>query len=451
MSSTRTSLPPLRAGALAVLTLSLVALVGGCGAGDEATPEIAVGKTVTVTDTTAVTGTPTAVVDGDRVLVAWGEYDEKTQSADAFVATSDDHGATFSAPRNVTNHGGVEGPQVAAAADGTLFMAALQWADAPVVDDFYPAWVRVYRSTDKGRTWKTLGRTPGPAEMHVNPYLVSIAVSDDGAGVLVSWQDATPPERMPEGVPTEVEGTMAAPVWASVSADGGTTFGPPEAAAPSSCKCCGARPFFRAQTPSIAYRAVRFIGGGKDQRNIAVVEHVDGGWRDPVELRDDEFTLEAQGCPASGPGVSVEGERLTTAWWTGGTGREGFWIASGTPTAMEEPRPILREGLQLGDLTTVRLPSGANLVVLSTVEEAGHDHGGGGDAGEAKEKMRMLRTFVEADGTSAELEDGAVEIPMGLSPMEYSAAPTTDGAALTWIEQDGKRYRVRVRMLDETS
>jgi hypothetical protein len=139
---------------------------------------------------------------------------------------------------------------------------------------------------------------------------------------------------------------------------------------------------------------------------------------------------------------------MTTAWWTGGTGREGFWIASGTPTAMEEPRSILREGLQLGDLHTVRLPSGADLVVLSTVEEAGHDHG---SDGEATQKMRMLRTFVEADGASEELQEGAVEIPMGLSPMEYSASPTTDGAALTWIEQEGKRYRVMVRMLGETS
>ncbi|MBJ7457204.1 MAG: exo-alpha-sialidase, partial [Thermoleophilia bacterium] len=373
------------------------------------------GDAVTVAVTATAAGTPSVTSRGDRVWLTWGEYDEATQLADAFLASSTDGGRSFGPPRNITGHGGVEGPRTVSAADGTLFMSVLEWAAKPLVADFYPAWAQVYRSTDAGETWQRLGRAPGPSEMKVDPTQISLAVSDDGERVLVTWYDATPADHIPEGVPVAVEGTMSWPGWASVSMDGGRTFSAPRPAIPSACGCCSLEPFFRGDTPSIAFRAVTPIDSEKDERDVAITEYgADGRWQTAVEVRDDRFTIPLAGCPSSGPGVAPSGHDTAVAWWTGAEGRTGFWFARSATPGSGEPTKILSSATQIGDVEMAETPDGRHLVLVSTVDEVadeGHDRAGD----DAPETTRRLRVFSVGEAI-AELPDADVEIPSEFEP-----------------------------------
>ncbi len=409
-------------------------------------PELALQPITNVADTGAYASSVSLAALGDRVWLAWGEYNETTELADAFLAVSEDGGRTFTAPRNITNHGGIEEPQLAVTADGTLFMSAIEWAAEPTVGEFYPAWVQVFRSDDGGDTWQRAGRAPGPSAPQVNLWLPAIAVSPDGLRVLVTWNDTTPPEQVVEGTPGKVEGTLAIPRWASMSTDGGRTFEAPQPAALATCDCCGAEPFFVGDEASVAYRAIDSIEGDTDERDIWLARRAADDWADPVEVHDDGYELGHDGCPTSGPGVAVSGEQVTVGWWTGAEGRTGYWLARGTLDQFPAPVSVYATDDRIGDVRVARAGQQAVMAVAVQGTHSGHAMASPAPSAPATTAPAThgLMVFAVTDESEA-LHDPDMHVPTEFGPRYYDLATAPGGALLAWVQPRTGGVAVLVR------
>lgn len=457
-SLTRADALRLGAGGLGLLTVG--GLLAACGGDDRSDVDGADAPTTAgearltlaapaeLHRTSAAASSLSAAAVGDRIWLAWGEYDESTELADVFVASSEDGGRTFSPARNVTSHGGLEWPRLVATADGRLWLGVLEWAPEPTVGEFYPAWAQLFRSDDAGETWARLGRAPSPEEPQVNPTQVDLAVAPDGSQALVTWLDATPAENVPPGLPAKVEGTLSVPRFAAVSSDHGRTFGPTVAGVAASCECCGVQPFFDGDRASIAFRAVVLVDAERDERSVAIVTHEGAGaWSEPAIVRDDRFVLDHDGCPVCGPAVAMPQDGLVVTWWTGAEDRAGYWLARREGDGFGEAVRIAGAAVSDGDMAMALDPQGRP-VVLAATREAMPDHAehttttGEGAAPAAR---RLLRAFL-LDGAALELSDATAELPLEYSRL-YQAAPTPDGVLIAWIERDDAGNRVLARRL----
>lgn len=394
-----------------------------------------VGEPIVLATTTNQATAPTIAVHGEQIWVVWDEYNEESEAADAFMVESSDGGQHFTAPRNLTNHGGVENPYLAVAADGTLLLGYMAWAAEPVVDDFYPNWMEIQRSTDGGQSWQRLGQTPDPATLPIQIGLPTMAASADGQRILFMWKDATPADYRPAAMPGQITGTESIPLWAAVSLDGGQSFSPPQVAAASACSCCGAQAFFQGATPAVAFRGLTFIDDQHDQRDPTIARmNDDGAWAAPIEVYDDAYTLELAGCPASGPGVDYAAGVTQVAWWTGVTARQGFWLAAADADHFDAPRLIKPTSSPARDLALAIAPDGSTFVLLVENEPA-------------PSQAPYLKLFHVTGDRATELEAVRLAYTNSYAPL-YDLQATATGVLLTWVEIGEKTQQVKLRRID---
>ena len=320
-------------------------VVAGCSGDEDGPAVIATGATSNVTiDSSA---------DGSVVAVGWYEYDEESGVERALVSTSTDGGVRFGDPVVVAEPA-IEFPAVQVLDDGTILVGAVTYAiDELLVEDdplSWPGWPVIYRSTDGGQSFSLMAdlrETVGDRVL-TGGMPSSLAASGDGSTIVFAFQDKTPPEAVAEGEPARVDGTNAMPTFAVVSTDGGTTFAPPQVAAPSTCGCCQSSAFTADGRPGVAMRLLEPVTDLTNERNPGInVGDAGGRLGEASTIHDDEYVMTLDGCPASGPGVVEADGELLAAWWTGEDGREGWWFARGTldgqfgePIELEAPYTI---------------------------------------------------------------------------------------------------------------
>jgi len=316
--------------ALAGLLAVVVSSCTGSPAPHE-TPSISVDPHVTtLARVEGGVGWPPAIVadpTSNRVYVAWMSFPNKTDSW-VQVAVSDDGGRTFGTPIRFGAKT-EQMPLLAVTRDGTVFLAWTHWTPHRLLDPkssySNPAWLLLTRSDDAGKTWTK--PVTVPADRFSNEtYFTSLAVSSDGSRVQLAWIDYA-------SIPGFGTGTddrrQAGSMLASISADGGRTFGSPREIAHSSCVCCTPTGFFDGQRGGVAFRGWEKGGQTGDLRNPTVVmmEPDLTTWAPPVAVHDDDFRLKV--CPHMGIGSAVDPSgRLYVEWWTGAQGRAGYWFAT---------------------------------------------------------------------------------------------------------------------------
>lgn len=424
-----------------VATLALCFVIGSSPISAQDNSELQVGPTIRVAVPQALPSVPTVAVHGDRVWVAWGEYDETTEMAFAYIASSEDGGQTFSAPQQFGT-GGTEYPNIAATDDGTLFLSHLEWAEEPLIDDYYLAWLVLHRSVDGGQTWELVGQTPDSAATFSQPYEPELAVSADGSRVLLTWLDATPAQYLPPDALTAVEGTMSTPVWVSFSADGGQTFSTPSTVIESSCSCCRSKPFFIGETPAIAYRDLESVDDTHDERDMYVITMADDGtWQAPVEVHNDGFTLDLQGCPTSGPGADAQDGAVQVAWWTGAQDRAGYWLATGSADTFGTPISLPDTNQHFSSLDLEIAPSGDSFVLASDVASPGETAAGA--------IGHMLRVFHVSGDVAQEVETATAN---DLAPQygeTYDIAASDTGVVIVWLAESAEGQTIMFRRIDQ--
>ncbi len=304
-----------------------------------------------------------------RVYVAWarndagsgehgegeGHHSDEMPEYNAYLASSDDGGRTFSRPVRVNDADGEvfsgynTGPKVTPLAGDEV---AVSWTQMKMFSD-YPELaerfgedngqylVRMARSDDGGRTFAPAVNAVNDGEITSDSYQTIHATNDGGA--VMTFLDYRDGLQSPEGYKTHIK--------TAVSEDG-RQFSESTQVDELSCECCDTSIASGDDgTVYMAYRDQDESGQSKQElesgltvRESVVVKSTDGGesWSEPVSLRDDGW--EFNKCPESGPEIDVDDEgNVHGILYTGEESAPGVYYTRSADegASFEEPTALM--------------------------------------------------------------------------------------------------------------
>ena len=325
----------------------------------------------------------TATATDGTFYVAWVNHDAK--QADVMLAHFNHKAEMQGAPVRVNRQQGVatawrgDQPSVAVAPDGSVYVL---WTARVDAGDKHGTDIYLSASTDRGQSFTSEvkvndDKTPGPHGMH------SLAVAKDGR-IYAGWLDernvhAPKPSTKAEGHHMESNRDL----YVATSTDGGRTFSANRKVASDACPCC--KTSLAVSADGTLYAGWRQVLPG-NYRHIAVASSTDGGTKfsAPVIVSDDRWML--QGCPVSGPSLSVDGASglLTIVWFAAGEGgAPGVYFAESKDKGRSfSPRQLLSQETVRG---TPALAAGAQSMIAvwqsaDTAETKMREIGGSGSA-----------------------------------------------------------------------
>jgi hypothetical protein len=267
----------------------------------------------------------TSAPDG-TFYVAWVNHDAK--KADVMLAHFNGQGEMQGAPVRVNRNAGVatawrgDQPGVSVAPDGSVYVV---WTARAEAAGKHGTDLFMSVSNDRGQSFASEvkindDKVPGPHGMH------SLAVAKDGR-VYVGWLDernVTAPKPSAKADGHHMESNRE--LYLSYSTDGGRSFSANKRVAVDACPCC--KTSLAVAADGTLYAGWRQVLPG-NFRHIAVASSTDGGknFSRPVIVSDDRWML--QGCPVSGPSLSVDGGgSLKVVWYAAGEANEpGLYFA----------------------------------------------------------------------------------------------------------------------------
>lgn len=275
---------------------------------------------------------PAQVAAGDDglVLVAWSTREEipgrRFPASDLLLARSTDGGRTFSSPVAVNDDAG--GPpaghtfhDLAYGPDGTIYVS---WLDS--------------RGETRSESTALVSpdETGGHHHQQQNAHDGHAAHSATGGRDPAASGLATPNE--PSHHEAHVHSDTDVRIARSI--DGGLTFSESVVVARGSCQCCRTALFVG--DDNTVYLAWRHIYDD-NIRDIAFASSSDGGrtFTTPIRVHTDDWQVE--GCPHSGPALSVDSEgTVHISWYTAATNAAGLRYATSTDggRSFAEPRNI---------------------------------------------------------------------------------------------------------------
>ena len=269
----------------------------------------------------------TAAASDGSFYVAWVNHDAK--QADVMLAHFNHKAEPLGSPVRVNREPGAatawrgDQPSVAVAPNGGVYVL---WTLKVEAGDKHGTDIYLSTSTDGGQSFTSEvkvndDKAPGAHGMH------SLAVAKDGR-IYAAWLDernvhAPMPSTKAEGHHMESNRDL----YIAFSTDGGHTFSANQKVASEACPCC--KTALTVASDGTLYAGWRQVLPGS-YRHIAVASSTDGGakFSAPVIVSDDRWML--QGCPVSGPSLSVDAASgsLKVIWYAAGeNGAPGVYFA----------------------------------------------------------------------------------------------------------------------------
>ena len=251
--------------------------------------------------------------------VVWVNHDAK--QADVMLGRFNEAGEIQGSPVRVNRQQGAatawrgDQPSLAVAPNGAVHVL---WTARVNAGEKHGTDVYLSSSTDRGQTFATEvkvndDKAPGPHGMH------SLAVAADGR-IYAAWLDERnvhAPKPSAKGEGHHMESNRD--VYLASSTDSGRTFSANKKVASDACPCC--KTALAVSAEGTLYAGWRQVLPGSF-RHIAVAGSTDGGknFSAPTVVSDDHWVL--QGCPVSGPSLSVEraSGNLKVVWYAAGEG-----------------------------------------------------------------------------------------------------------------------------------
>jgi hypothetical protein len=261
----------------------------------------------------------TATAPDGTFYVAWVNHDAK--QADVMLAHFNQKAEMNGSPVRVNREPGVatawrgDQPSIAVAADGAVYVL---WTARVDAGDKHGTDIYLSASSDRGQSFTSEvkvndDKVPAAHGMH------SLAVAKDGR-IYAGWLDERnvhmpKPSTKAEGHHMESNRDL----YIATSTDGGRTFSANRKVASEACPCC--KTSLAVSADGTLYAGWRQVLPG-NYRHIAVASSTDGGTKfsTPVIVSDDRWML--QGCPVSGPSLSVDkaSGSLKIVWFAAGEG-----------------------------------------------------------------------------------------------------------------------------------
>lgn len=286
----------------------------------------------------------TAAAQDGTFYVAWVNHDAK--QADVMLARFNHKAEMQGSPVRVNREPGVatawrgDQPSIAVAPDGAVYVL---WTARVNAGHKHGTDIYLSASTDRGQSFASEvkvndDKAPGPHGMH------SLAVAKDGR-IYAGWLDernvhVPKPSTKAEGHHMESNRDL----YLSYSTDGGRTFSANRKVASDACPCC--KTALAVSADGTLYAGWRQVLPG-NYRHIAVASSTDGGTKfsAPVVVSDDRWML--QGCPVSGPSLSVDtaSGNLKVVWYAAGEGgAPGVYVAESKDKGHSfSPRQLLSQ------------------------------------------------------------------------------------------------------------
>jgi len=197
--------------------------------------------------------------------------------------------------------------------------------------------VLVARSTDGGESWSMVGRPHRDQTLNQHGF---VSLVDQGGGRFAAvWLDGRGSAHELVGDPFPQDEILL--MFAEFE---NGAFQPEVILDPLVCDCCQTA---AARVGSELFVAYRDRSAG-EVRDIAYVRSANGRWTEPGVLYPDGWRLPA--CPVNGPAISVAGQRLAVAWFSGGSKRSVVQVVFsasggrtfGAPVRVDEGKPVGR-------------------------------------------------------------------------------------------------------------
>ena len=420
---------------LASLVLGLLA--GACAPDRRGSPWSDVREVTPSFLSRTLAGDPSlALGPGGRVALTWVTRD--SMGADAWLSTSADSGANWTAPQRLNARPGLvssypESRPVAAWGRGGMLVAA--WAAARdtglLADD-----IAVRVSADGGRTWGSTSLVNDDRADPVSTYhgFIALDVLPDGRP-MVAWIDG----RFSAAAGEE---PAVADLFASTSSDGGATWSDNTYVAEGVCPCCRIALAGDQRPGGPVEVAVAFRGVYNDVRDPRLAVSRDGGasFAEDTLVSVDRWKL--PGCPSVGPALTFHSGGGHYAWFTGESPDDSALAGRPAPGVYLVPwrvgaGPVGTKRALADSLGDASRPMLATLGRGTLVAAIGRAVGG------PDRKVLAVRRL-EPDGE--------------LTPWLYLgsgvrsgtvAGQGSSGAWASWAEQFGERTRVRVVRMAE--
>jgi hypothetical protein len=266
-----------------------------------------------------------------------------------FVNYSDDSGAHFSAPMQVTPMpeaiiaDAENRPKIAVGANGVVL---LSWTQS--LPQNYTGNIRFARSLDGGQTF-TAPITLNDDGRITSHRFDSLAI--DGKGrVAVAWLDA----RDRDAARDKGRAYAGVSVYTAQSQDNGARFDPNRRLVEHTCECCRVASSWSDEGPVLLWRNLY----GTNTRDFAFAKLDDGAVR---RATDDNWQIDA--CPHHGGGIAAGGRgALHLVWFTNGKARQGLFYKRITGASESVPMAFGNAAAQAGH---PGVAAAGNLVVLT--------------------------------------------------------------------------------------
>jgi BNR repeat-like domain len=286
----------------------------------------------------------TATAPDGTFYVAWVNHDSK--QADVMLAHFNHKAEPLNSPVRVNRQSGVatawrgDQPSLAVASNGAVYVL---WTMRVEAGEKHGTDIYLSTSTDGGQSFTNEvkvndDKAPGAHGMH------SLAVSNDGR-IYAAWLDERNvhmPKPSTKGEGHHMESNRD--LYTAYSTDSGRTFSPNRKVASDACPCC--KTALTVSADGTLYAGWRQVLPGSF-RHIAVASSTDGGakFSAPVIVSDDRWML--QGCPVSGPSLSVDAASgsLKVVWYAAGeSGAPGVYLAESKDKGHSfSPRQLLSQ------------------------------------------------------------------------------------------------------------
>lgn len=243
--------------------------------------------------------TPFLLKDGDGFWLSWQEK-EKVRVARFAKGKWSAPVTAVGSPRLMINW--ADFPSLQRDGQGHLY---LHWLETPEQAGAHGYFVNMEKSTDRGLTWKSLGRLHRDANPHAEHGFVSMVGARNG--VRAFWLDGGAMKNHDDAMQLR-----AAEITEKI---GNETVVDEKV-----CSCCGTSAVSTGDGPLVFYRD----RSDREIRDISFARLAGKNWKRTEFSRDG---WEIRGCPVNGPDAASDGNSVAMAWYSGGGQRTGVRLS----------------------------------------------------------------------------------------------------------------------------